>query len=214
MPQLIAEAGRAPPAEARLALSAADQALSQPVSPRRLTEAVNVLGMMLKWPGEGVIVDRKVFLTGLDQAIRDRKYAEPVVNEAMRRLRDSEKWTPAISEVLEVCEAVSEEWSQAIFARERDMCEQEAREAREAYERECERDPGRRWRDMIAGLEREAQELRRRREKLEALPLRQREKLEADIREIEDEEWRVATDLEEARRELDACDGPADDDRR
>jgi len=106
VPQLIANSWSTPPAEARQGLAIARHALAQPISPKRLTQAVNVLGMMLKWPSEDVIVDRKVFLTGLDQAIRDRGYAEPVVDEAMRRLRDSERWMPAISEVLAACGAV------------------------------------------------------------------------------------------------------------
>jgi hypothetical protein len=132
VPQLIANSWSTPPAEARQGLAIARHALAQPISPKRLTQAVNVLGMMLKWPSEDVIVDRKVFLTGMDQAIRDRGYAEPVVDEAMRRLRDSERWMPATSEVLAACGAVQDEWSRKIAAAEDWAREREQREAREA----------------------------------------------------------------------------------
>lgn len=200
---MIADSRSAPSAEARLALAAARQALSQPVSPRRLTEAVNVLGMVLKWPGDGVIVDRKVFLTGLDQAIRDREYAEPVVNEAMRRLRDNERWMPAISEVLAACQAVSEEWSQAIAAGESEARERERQEAREEYERECERDAGKRWRDKITELEDSAHELRLRRERLEQqAPLMDRLEVEEEIEQLEVDQKAVDWGLADARRRL------------
>jgi hypothetical protein len=61
-----------------------------------------------------------------------------VVDEAMRRLRDSERWMPAISEVLAACGAVQDEWSRKIAAAEDEARAREQREAREEARRRLE----------------------------------------------------------------------------
>jgi hypothetical protein len=141
---LLDDAQALPPAEARLALTTARRMLTQPMRPRQLVAALNVFGAIMPWgPAfrnvEGADV-REVVLTALSQTVVERGYAGPVVEEALRRLRDGEQWMPAIATVVKACEEVRREMGRLFAECEGEIKRREAEAEREERRRERERD--------------------------------------------------------------------------
>ena len=198
---LIFSASRNSPVEASLALATARQMLGQPCAPRRLAKASNIFGMMMKWPSEDVIVDREVFLAGLVDAIRRRGFAEAVVDEALRRLRDQMRWMPAISDVIEACAAVQARWLAEIDGPEHAHQEQEKQRRHRIYNIEHNLRQNERERRRIEEAE---QRMRADRTTDASDPLgwkaRSISKMEKQLWDLDREREDLTHDLEDARR--------------